>query len=332
MKRFICLISILSILITCTSCSIKKAEYKPYSTSFECFDTRCTITLYDEKPTKKLEKIADKLTSICIECDELFDMAPNRYRNISSGKIFGYSEYYPDIASHAIKYSKLTYGAFDITISPIVKLWNIQSEDFKIPKDSQIKKKLKLVNYKRIKDGGNLYTIDKNQTIDLGAIAKGYVTDVLVDELKNNKIKSAIIDLGGNIYAHGSKNKSPFKIGIKKPFRGSNLSATVLAKDTSVITAGIYQRYKKVKGKIYSHIMDPKTGRPVDNDLNSVTVISKNATAADALSTGFMVMGLDKGMKLANKTKGVEAVFIDKDNKLHLTNGLNIKKGIITIK
>ena len=136
------------------------------------------------------------------------------------------------------------------------------------------------------------------------------------------KIKSAIIDLGGNIYAIGSKKGKPFKVGIEKPFSHGKLIATVKAKDTSVITAGIYQRYKKKDGKIYSHIMDPKTGKPVDNDLNSVTVISKDATAADALSTGFMVMGLEKGLALANSTDGVEAVFIDKNNTLHLTDGL----------
>ena len=220
------------------------------------------------------------------------------------------------MSKKAAKYSKLTDGALDITIDPIVKLWNINGDNFKIPSDSDIKEKLKLVDYKKIDDEGNMYIIEKNQSIDLGAIA----------------------------YAYGSKEGKPFKVGIKKPFSKDELSATVNAKDKAVITAGIYQRYKKYKGKIYSHIMDPKTGRPVDNDLNSVTIISNNpakatadeysiaCVAADAYSTACMVMGLDKGMKFVNNTKDIEAVFIDKDNKLHLSKGLEMKGNEINIK
>lgn len=345
MKRIISIFLIISMIVLCTSCGTKQAKKEPYSTSFECFDTVCKLTIYDKKPKKELDKIATKLTDICIECDGLFNMSDNsHYYDQSEGKTFGFGEDYCDIAYWGIKYGKLTDGALDITIDPIVKLWNINGVNFKVPSDSDIKDKLKLVDYKKIEDGGNLYTIDKNQTIDLGAIAKGYVTDRLIEELDRYKVKSALIDLGGNIYAYGSKEGKPFKVGIKKPFSKDELSATVNAKDKAVITAGIYQRYKKYKGKIYSHIMDPKTGRPVDNDLNSVTIISNNpakataddysiaCVAADAYSTACMVMGLDKGMKFVNNTKDIEAVFIDKDNKLHLSKGLEMKGDEINIK
>ncbi len=352
MRRIISIILTLSILVSCTSCGLKKAENEPYSTSFQCFDTVCRITIYDKKPKKDLEKICDKLEKKCKHYDSLYNLDDSRYSvefNNGDGsiiykegvhfsnkknavRVIGFGEEDEPLYD-SIKYSKMTDGAFDVTIAPLVKLWNINGKDFKIPSDKQIKKQLKYVDYKQIDDSpGNYYLLTKMGSIDFGGIAKGFVSDLLLNELKKSKIKSALIDLGGNIYTHGKKNNSLFKVGIKKPFSNNELSATVKAKDKAIITAGIYQRYHKINGKIYSHIINPKTGYPIDNDLNSVTVISDNGTAADALSTGFMVMGLKKGMALANKTKNIEAVFIDKDNKLHLSNGLKMKGNEINIK
>lgn len=352
MRRIISLLLTLIIIVTCSSCGFKKAENKPYSITFQCFDTICSITIYDEKPKKDLEKIADKLEKKCIHYDSLYNLDDSRYSvefHNSDGsftyiegvhfsnkknavRTIGFGEEDEPLYD-SIKYSKMTDGAFDVTIAPLVKLWNINGKDFKIPSDKQIKKQLKYVDYKQIDDSpGNYYVLTKMGSIDFGGIAKGFISDLLVTELKENKIKSALIDLGGNIYTYGKKNNSLFKVGIKKPFTNNELSATVKAKDKAIITAGIYQRYHKKDGKIYSHIINPKTGYPINNDLNAVTVISDNGTAADALSTGFMVMGLKKGIALANKTKNIEAVFIDKDNNLHLTDGLKRDGKEITIK
>ena len=334
MRRYICLILVLSMMTCCCSCGTKKVQNKPYSTTFRCFDTMCSLTVYDNISQKDFEELRKIFTSRCNQYDYKFSktMPGSFVKKLNSNKFFTADKESKDILKKSIEYSELTNGRFDITISPIVDLWRINSTNFNVPNKSQINQMLKLVDYKQIKFDGDTVQLTKTGSIDLGAIAKGYITDKLVDMLHAAKVKSAIVDLGGNIYAYGSKNNKPFRIGIKKPFGNGELDGFIKVKDQAVITAGIYQRYKKENGKIYSHIMDPNTGYPVDNDLNSVSVISKNATAADALSTGLMVMGLDKGMKLANKTDDIEAIFIDKNNKLHLTDGLVQKGNEITIK
>ena len=334
MKRIISLVLIISIIALCCSCGGEKTLKKPYSDSFRAFDTMCSITIYDHKTLKEYSDIIRKVRSTCTKYDYGFDKyTPSSFVSIFNSKKHNIAkgDNY-EILKKSIEYSEMTNGDFDITISPIVELWGVNTNHFKLPNNIKIKQLLNKVDYKQLHLKEHTAHLTKGGSIDLGAIAKGYVTDKLVKVFKDMNVKSAIIDLGGNIYAVGSKNNQPFKVGINKPFGNGELIGTVKAKDTSVITAGIYQRYKEKNGKIYSHIMDPKTGKPVDNDLNSVTVISKDATAADALSTGFMVMGLNEGMALANKTNNIEAVFIDKDNKLHLTDGLKQEGREITIK
>ncbi|MCR5430006.1 MAG: FAD:protein FMN transferase [Eubacterium sp.] len=334
MKRIIGLLLIITLLVTFSACGTKKAENKPLSTTFRCFNTMCTITVYDNISKADFETLRKAIISTCTKYEYSFSKKyyVNFVRKANQNKFANLKSEEKDLIKKSIKYSKMTNGAFDITVCPLVDLWSVGSSNFNIPRRFDIKKLLPKVGYEQLHFDQDTLFLSKTGSIDLGAIAKGYVTDKLVDLLNNSNIESAIIDLGGNVYAYGSKEGKPFKIGIKKPFGNGEYSAIVNVKDKSVITSGIYERYKKVKGKIYSHIIDPKTGYPVDNDLNSVTVISNDCTAGDALSTGFMVMGLKKGMELANKTKDVEAVFIDKDNKLHLTNGLRQNGNNITIK
>lgn len=334
MKRLFSVILTISILTLCSSCSCTKYAEKPFSHTFKAYDTVCKITIYDDLSKSDFQYIDEKLKFAGDEYNYQLDKYatgsfPKKLNDKKKAKAKG--ENY-DILEESIKYSKLTNGAFDITVSPLVELWGINKQDFSLPTTNEINNLLKKVDYKQIKLDDDTARLTKGGSIDFGAIGKGFIADRVIEELDDYGVSSVLLDLGGNIYANGSKYDKPFKIGIKKPFSNKELSATVSVEDMAVITAGIDQRYQKYKGKIYPHIIDPKTGYPIDNDLNSVTVISENATAADALSTGFMVMGLDKGLKLANKTEDIEAVFIDKDNKLHLTKGLKMKNNEITIK
>ena len=335
MRRILTILVIFILVLTSTGCSSKKAEKQPYSASFKCFDTVCTITVYDNIKQKDFDALLQYVKSKCQIFDDDFSKQKKDsfVAKLNKLKFYNiYEDYEKDILNKSKKYSKDTNGAFDITVSPLVDLWDIKNKNAKVPSQKQIDNLLKLVDYKQVRIDKGTAVLDKNGSIDLGAIAKGYVTDLLVNSFKEIKVKSAIIDLGGNIYAYGKKNNHLFRTGIKKPFGDGKLSAVVKASNKAIITSGIYQRYKKIDGKIYSHIIDPSTGRPVDNDLYSVTVISDNSTAADALSTGLMVMGLKNGMQFANKNKDIEAIFIDKNNKLHLTKGLSIKDKVITIK
>jgi thiamine biosynthesis lipoprotein len=240
-----------------------------------------------------------------------------------------------DLISASLDFSSISNGAFDITISPIVDLWDINNNPH-VPSYHDIKSNLKKVNYKNIvMDNNKIKLTKKNASIDLGAIAKGYVADKLKTFLTDKGVSSGIINLGGNILTIGNNNNKDFVIGIKKPFGNGDddYSAKVSVSDMSVVTSGVYERYFKQNGKIYHHIMNPSTGYPVKNNLYSVTIISDNSTQGDALSTTCFVLGLKKGLKLINSYKNIYAVFITNDYKIHLSDGLIMdSKNNISIK
>lgn len=174
-----------------------------------------------------------------------------------------------------------------------------------------------------------VYLKKKGMAIDLGGIAKGFITDEVVKTLKAKKVTTAIIDLGGNIYVMGKspKNvKKDWNVGIqdpKKP-RGTAIG-TLPASNMTVVTSGIYERYLKVDGKIYMHLMNPKTGYPFDNNLMGVSIVTKKSVDGDALSTATFDKGLAGGMAYIEKLKYADAIFITKDKKVYVSSGLKDK-------
>ncbi|MBU3128097.1 FAD:protein FMN transferase [Clostridium tagluense] len=231
------------------------------------------------------------------------------------------------VIEKAVKYSKLTDGSLDATIEPIVKLWGIGTDKARIPSKSEIEEKLKLVDYKDIILDSKNSTVQLRRTgqaIDLGAIAKGYTADEIKKVLIDNKVNSALINLGGNVFAVGSKpDGTSWNIGIQNPLdtRGQYLG-TISVTDKSMVTSGNYERYFIVDGKRYHHIFDPKTGYPSEAGLISTTIVSDNSIDGDALSTSTYILGLSKGIKLIESIKGVEAIFVTSDKKVYVTEGL----------
>ena len=222
------------------------------------------------------------------------------------------------IIERAVYYSKISDGKFDITVYPISSLWDFKNQI--IPDRNEIAEALQNVDYESIEINGNSINLN-GKKIDLGGIAKGYIADEIKAFLLENGTEKALINLGGNIVAFGKE----YKIGIQRPFSDDTI-ATLHISDASVVTSGIYQRYIEADEKIYHHIIDPDTGYGVENELAGVTVIGKSSLDCDALSTVCMLLGTEKGKKLIEGIQDTEAVFIDKDEKITLTNGLS-KKG-----
>jgi thiamine biosynthesis lipoprotein len=160
--------------------------------------------------------------------------------------------------------------------------------------------------------------------LDFGGIAKGFAADAVADMLRERSIAGALVDLGGNILAFGSKpDGSLWRIGIQNPFDSRGAVVGVLTVSASaVVTSGVYERYSELQGVRYHHILDPFTGYPSDNGLASVTIVTDDAMAADALSTGVFVLGLLRGSKLVEELPGVEAVFVTDEREIFLTSGL----------
>ena len=184
----------------------------------------------------------------------------------------------------ALYYSELSGGKFDITIAPVSALWDFKNQV--IPSKDEISEALQNVDYHSIEIKNGEISSGTKQ-IDLGGIAKGYIADRATEYLKENGAENALVNFGGNICMIGGYN-----IGIQKPFDDSVI-ASIALKDKCVVTSGIYERYIESDGKIYHHILDPKTGYGVENELAAVTVIGKKALDCDALSTVCMLLGTE---------------------------------------
>lgn len=236
------------------------------------------------------------------------------------------------IIEQSLRYSDITDGAFDITVGPLMKKWGFFKEQGRIPGKEELESVLESVSYKNIiieekikkslfRDPGVVKTVsfrNPGTQIDLGGIGKGYAVDMAIRVLKGNGINSALINFAGNIYAFGTPpGKDSWVIGLQHPRKSEGLLGSFEIKDKAVSTSGDYEKFFTIDGERYSHIIDPRTGYPVKG-IVSVTIVTDNATRADALSTGIFVLGLEKGMDLIEKLADVEGVIIyeDTDSKL----------------
>ncbi|WP_352418200.1 FAD:protein FMN transferase [Proteiniborus sp.] len=224
-------------------------------------------------------------------------------------------------------YSSLSNGFFDISIGPLVKLWGIGSKDANVPRQSEIDKVLRKIDYNHIllnESDRSVKLAEEGMVIDLGGIAKGYAADVIADYLKSKNINNAIIDLGGNVLALGGKSQNDkWNIGIQNPFQERNKHIGILnVKDKTIVTSGVYERYFIETGKRYHHILDPFTGYPVKNSLMSVTIVADKSIDADGLSTTVFALGTEKGMELIEKLDGIDAILVDKDKNVYVTKSL----------
>ncbi|WP_461612838.1 FAD:protein FMN transferase [Clostridium sp. Marseille-QA1073] len=331
MKKFkLYVLSLLILSITILSgCSTSNSNTKePISHTEVVMGTVCTIQIFDSKDTSILDKAFDRLkdlenkVSINKEDTELDKV------NEMSGKeavVVGKDTF--TIVESGLYYSKISNGNFDITIGPIVKLWGIGSESARVPSEKEIIEKKSLINYNDVildSEKNSIFLKKSNMIIDLGGIAKGYAADEMKNLLVDNGVKSAMINLGGNLYILGNKpNGNQWKIGIQDPKGGANDTVgNILVNDKSIVTSGTYERFLEVDGKVYHHILDPKTGYPYESDLLSATIISDKSIDGDGLSTSTFALGKEKGLEFINSLENIEAIFITKDNKVYLTNGL----------
>lgn len=223
--------------------------------------------------------------------------------------------------------AKASEGRFDISIGVINQLWKIGSEDARVPETSEIETALPFVDYKKIQldEKNQTVYIEKGMALELGAISKGYIADQVKDFLASKGVTTAIINLGGNVVVMGTspKNDDGWKVGVQDPdeTRGATVGS-VYQTNRSIVTSGIYERYLEVDGKIYHHILNPQTGYPVENDISGVTVFTDTSTEGDGLSTTLFIYGIKEGLAYVNSLEGVEAVFIDKDHGVYLSDDL----------
>lgn len=302
----------------------------PYSDEQFLLGTYVQIRIYDEgkkaalKPAfARVKELGDKITinQPGSEIDAI-----NQQAGIKPVKV---SDDIYALLKRAYEYSKDSQGGFDMAIGAITQLWRIGFDDARKPSQAEIDQALKLVDYHKIDlndQEKTVYLKEKGMIIDLGAIAKGYITDEVIKVLKQQGVTTAIIDLGGNIYVlgHSPRGKNQdWTVGIQDPnlARGSVLG-TIKERNKTLVTSGIYERYLEVDGKKYHHLFDPKTGYPFDNDIASVTIVTDKSIDGDGLSTAVFSMGVKKGLDYVESklNNGTEAIFVTKENKVYVTD------------
>ncbi|MBQ3462852.1 MAG: FAD:protein FMN transferase, partial [Clostridia bacterium] len=282
-------------------------------------DTVMDLTAYGENTVTALDKAEDEakrldaLLSRGSEGSEIYEL--NNSGQDVSAETAG-------LVRTALDISGQTDGAFDITIAPVMDLWGFFTKDFHVPTDDELNDALEKVSYKNVVVSGDTVTLNGGAQLDLGGIAKGYLSGRMIDIFKESGVKSAIISLGGNVQCLGIKpDGTPWKIAIQHP-DGDGFIGTLSAADTAVITSGGYQRYFEQDGITYHHIIDPKTGTSAHSGLKSVTIITPNSTRADGLSTAVYVMGLEKATKLWRSDRGFDMVLMTDDDKVYITEGI----------
>ncbi len=215
--------------------------------------------------------------------------------------------------------SRLTQGAFDITVGPITQLWgfgrDLEQNTWQPPPDQKIEETMKSIGFNNIAIGkSSIKKKNTNTQIDLNAIAKGYGVDVVFELLRDLGYTDILVEIGGEVRCSGYNNEGNYwKIGIDKPILdtvpGAKLQTVISLNNKALATSGDYRNYFIYNGKLFSHTINPKTGYPVQNHVASVSVTAPNCMMADALATALMVIGKD-GMEIINALDEVEAMII----------------------
>lgn len=327
MKKIV-MIWMIFILFAFTACGNRSVE--KYSKEGFALGTFNSITLYsDHKVGEEVFKeVFNQLnqieTTLTINAEVNSEI---QQINVAAGKeAVTVSDETFYVIKTACEYTKKTEGRFDITVGSLVKLWNIGFDTAKVPSEEAIKFSLQNIGIDSVILNEEEHTIKlehEGMLIDLGGIAKGYAADAVAAQLKEKGYESALINLGGNVLCIGVKpDGDPFKIGIRDPF-GSPTAyvGIVTVNDNSVVTSGVYERNFIENSVLYHHILDTVTGYPVNNNLESVSIITKKSIEADALSTGVFSMGLERGFEFVQKLEGVDAIFVTKDKEIILTEG-----------
>ncbi len=323
-KRLLACLAALSLMLTACGSS-PKTESEKQSRVIFYFDTVVTISAYsnDKKLLDGVEKECqryEKLLSKTVEGSDVWNI------NHAEGKRTPISEETRGLIMKALEFSRISNGRFDITVEPCVALWDFTGENIgKLPDAAELEAAANKVDWTKIDLNDEGVLIPADMSIDLGAIAKGYISDKVAEFMADKGCESALLNFGGNVRTLGTKpDGSKWRVGIQDPegIRDQSIIGVADIEGSSVVTSGIYERGFTLDGVVYHHILDPETGWSVQNELAGVSIISEEACTADALSTTVFTMGLEEGTSFIESLEGVDAIFVTRDGKISWTSGL----------
>lgn len=307
-----------------TGCSAPAEEMQqPVERSLFAMNTYMTFTVYGEDAQAALQEAeeciqqVEGLWSVTDEDSEIYQA------NHSGGQPVTVSEETAEIISFALEMAQRTGGALDPTIYPVLTAWGFTTDSKQVPSQQQIAQLLEQVGYDRIQINGSELTVPDGMELDLGAVGKGYTADLVTEILRRHGVTSALISLGGNIQAIGSRpDGSDWRLGIRAPWESGNLGVLTVS-DAAVVTSGGYENYfDDEQGNIYWHILDPSTGYPADSGLQSVTIVGREGKMCDALSTALFVMGAQSAEQYWRENGGFEMLLVTDSGEILITEGI----------
>jgi len=271
------------------------------------FDTYVSVKVYSSKDEKYLNECMniceryENLLSRTLKGSDVYNINNANGENVKVDKETFY------LIKRSLEFCEETDGAVDITIAPLIDEWGFSDRTYSKnakPEDKRIKELLSDIDYKCVvlTEPDTVRLTDPKAKIDLGFIAKGYIADKIKEYLVSNGVESGIISLGGNIVVINAKpDGSDYNVGIKDPSNSGDIISSVKVKNKSVVTSGTYERFVEYDGIKYHHILDTSTGYPVDNGIESVTIISDSSLEGDALSTICLILGEEGSKELLDK-------------------------------
>lgn len=295
-------------------------EYDVQTRTLFVFDT--VVQLSAQCAPELMDQLADRCTyfenkfSRTVEGSDIWNI------NHAAGAPVEVCDETAQVIQASLEYSKASNGLFDITIGTVSSLWDFV-EGVR-PSNQEIADALPHIGYQAISVEGNTVTLaDPETMLDLGGIAKGFITDDLVRMLREGGCKNASLSLGGNVYVMGdSYDGDEWNVGVQDPNGAANdVIASIPACDASLVTSGLYERSFVEDGVLYYHILDPKTGFPVETDLASASIKSDSSTDGDAYSTILFLLGHDAAMDLINSDDRFQALLVDDNDVASASNG-----------
>ena len=312
-SRSVCGVMFLLIisLSACTGQTVK--------TSFEAMDTVMSLNICGSSDIadriKEKAEAMDKALSAVDEGSEIYALNRDGKAELSKDAA--------GLLERSLELCAELDGYFDVTVYPAVYEWGFTTGGFKVPDDDRLAELAAKIDYRAVDIDGGSVTLPDGVMLDLGAAAKGSLADEALAILGDSAATYAVLDLGGTIALYGSKpDGSPFRIGIADPAQPSAYLGLLALSGGVAATSGGYERYFEEGGKRYIHILDPKTARPVDNGVASVTVVADEGIAADALSTALFVMGAQKAAEYYKANGGFEYALLTGSDELYLSEGL----------
>lgn len=315
-------------LVACEEEDPRGLAEQPYERTEFLLGTVANIKVYNEGKEPAMDKAFERVADL----DERFAMQNpdseisevNRQAGIAPVEVTDEVFY---VMEKALAYAEESNGSFDPTIGVVTSLWNIGQENAAVPDQDELDAALELVDYNLIEldeENQTIFLQEEGMILDLGAIAKGYITDEAARVLVEEGVNTAIVDLGGDIVVVGNSTRGadqPWSVGIQNPYGGrGEILGLVPLSDKAIVTSGIYERTFEEDGEHYHHLMDTETGFPIVNNISGLSIIADNATDADALANIAFSLGVEQGLDYINNLDGVDVIYVTNDSKVYASD------------